>query len=272
MMLTATQRFASPIFSAFDVACAAAKHERSDDEVAATPQVVIPRRGAFVWRIGGRSMLAEPNTVLLFHPRHPHRISHPINGGDDCTSLHFAPEHLDDALSGVALGPRYWVLDGPSQQAVHVATHIARAHADTLAREEAAMSILRLLANAPEPPVDRHAATVDALRERIAADPADPATLQTLSRGVGMSPYELARRFRARTGSSIHQYRLRLRLLLALSRLRDGASDVTSLAFELGFSSHAHFTTAFRRMFGMTPREARGTSLVLRPFDRLKAG
>ena len=73
------------------------------------------------------------------------------------------------------------------------------------------------------------------------------------ARAAGYSPYHLARRFRVHTGSSIHRYRTRLPLLVALSRLREGAADLAGLAADLGFASHSHFTTAFGAMFGTTP-------------------
>jgi AraC-like DNA-binding protein len=52
------------------------------------------------------------------------------------------------------------------------------------------------------------------------------------------------------------RYQLRLRLVRALAELphRD---DLAALAYELGFSSHSHFTTAFRTTLGMTPSQYR---------------
>jgi len=38
------------------------------------------------------------------------------------------------------------------------------------------------------------------------------------------------------------------------------ADDLTSLALDLGFSSHSHFTLAFRRAFGCTPSQFRSTT------------
>jgi AraC-like DNA-binding protein len=50
----------------------------------------------------------------------------------------------------------------------------------------------------------------------------------------------------------VHQYLLRLRLTVALERL-DGGDGVSTVAHAVGFSSHAHFTDAFRARFGMAP-------------------
>jgi AraC-like DNA-binding protein len=74
---------------------------------------------------------------------------------------------------------------------------------------------------------------------------------------VHASPFHLARVFRERAGVPVHRYLTRLRLRAALERLSDGADDLTALALDLGFSSHSHFTDAFRREFGRSPSDVR---------------
>jgi AraC-like DNA-binding protein len=59
------------------------------------------------------------------------------------------------------------------------------------------------------------------------------------------------------TGTTLAAYRGQLRLRLALERLRDSRSDLTTIAYDLGYSSHSHFTMAFRQAFGTTPSEFR---------------
>ena len=56
----------------------------------------------------------------------------------------------------------------------------------------------------------------------------------------------------------VHQYLLRLRLTVALERL-DGGENVSTVAHAVGFSSHAHFTDAFRARFGMAPSRCLGS-------------
>jgi AraC family transcriptional regulator len=58
-------------------------------------------------------------------------------------------------------------------------------------------------------------------------------------------------------GVSLRRYVNQLRLARALIELRS-VDDLTRLALELGFSSHSHFTLAFRRAFGCTPSQFRG--------------
>ncbi len=89
---------------------------------------------------------------------------------------------------------------------------------------------------------------------------------RTVAGHVGSSVFHLARIFKARTGFSLHAYRNQLRLRAALEQLRDPRVDLTSLALELGFSSHSHFTETFRRSFARTPSAVREfTSAISHP-------
>jgi AraC-like DNA-binding protein len=50
----------------------------------------------------------------------------------------------------------------------------------------------------------------------------------------------------------VYRYHLRLRLARALDLLSQ-YDDLTRLSMDLGFSSHSHFTAAFRQAYGRTP-------------------
>jgi AraC-like DNA-binding protein len=91
----------------------------------------------------------------------------------------------------------------------------------------------------------------------LVAAPGDRHSLTRLANSLGVSPFYLSHVFRVEVGTSIHQYLLRLRLAVARRRLAEGATSLSALALDLGFATHSHFTTAFRRQYGITPREAR---------------
>ncbi|HEX2834503.1 MAG TPA: AraC family transcriptional regulator [Thermoanaerobaculia bacterium] len=104
---------------------------------------------------------------------------------------------------------------------------------------------------------------VEQARHLIAAEPARNLTLRQLGALCALSPYELCRQFRARTGETLTRYRHSLRLRLALDRLRDRELDLTTLALDLGYSSHSHFTLVFRKHFGLTPSQFRDSGASL---------
>ncbi len=78
-------------------------------------------------------------------------------------------------------------------------------------------------------------------------------TLEVMSAACKASPFHASRVFRAVTGETIHRYLTRLRLRVALFELQRGAGRLTEVALGSGFSSHSHFTSAFRAEFGCAP-------------------
>ena len=74
---------------------------------------------------------------------------------------------------------------------------------------------------------------------------------------TGLARTQSAQAFRQSFGMPLHKYLVQRRMDAALQRLADTDMTVTQLAHELGFSSHAHFTTVFRQHMGMTPSSYR---------------
>jgi AraC-like DNA-binding protein len=106
------------------------------------------------------------------------------------------------------------------------------------------------------------------VRARLAIRLDDPPSLQELASEVGLSPHYLCRCFHALTGMTMVTYRTRLRVLMSLEPVADGL-DLTTVAQNLGFSSHSHFTYAFRRTFVVPPSRVR--TQVPRPVRRRRA-
>lgn len=96
---------------------------------------------------------------------------------------------------------------------------------------------------------DRTEKVIAMLRERLA----DPPTLEELGRAAGCSSFHLSRTFSLTTGMTIPQYIRQLRMERAAELLRSGRFNVTEAAMEVGYSSSAHFTVAFRETFGCCP-------------------
>ena len=78
-------------------------------------------------------------------------------------------------------------------------------------------------------------------------------SVSELARDLDVSPYHLCRSFRAETGRTLHTYRRDIRLRMALGLTESYRGNLSALAIRAGFYSHSHFTTAFRREFGVSP-------------------
>lgn len=78
-------------------------------------------------------------------------------------------------------------------------------------------------------------------------------TITRLSREVGLNERKLKQGFRILVGNSIHAHLVNVRLDAAASLLTDGMS-VTETAFAVGFESLSHFSQAFSKSRGVSPR------------------
>jgi AraC family transcriptional regulator len=97
---------------------------------------------------------------------------------------------------------------------------------------------------------------VEEAKEILTARMAQRLSLDEIARAVHSSPYHLARLFRAATGFSVHGYLTHLRLRTGLEWIQGTSEEIGEVGVRLGFSSHSHFTAAFRRAFGLAPSRA----------------
>jgi AraC-like DNA-binding protein len=127
----------------------------------------------------------------------------------------------------------------------------------------------------PEATVARRGAprriAIQRVVEALAAEPRRRRTTDELADIAGFTPAHFCVAYRAETGRTVSGFLNQLRLCTALDRLRGEASDLSALAHDLGFASHAHFTARFRRQFGCTPSAAR-TLLAPPPLSAPRAG
>jgi AraC family transcriptional regulator len=79
---------------------------------------------------------------------------------------------------------------------------------------------------------------------------------------AGMGLPQFTRAFRKTFNATPHQY-VQLRRIERAKQLLDAKSDsLSSIALDLGFSSHAHFTTVFHALTGVTPSAYRRRQVV----------
>ena len=76
-----------------------------------------------------------------------------------------------------------------------------------------------------------------------------------LTREVGISRAQLHRKMKELTGISTSEFIRNIRLEQAARLLREQKINVTQVAYTVGFSNLAHFSTIFRKHFGISPSE-----------------
>jgi AraC family transcriptional regulator len=87
--------------------------------------------------------------------------------------------------------------------------------------------------------------------------------LVALAALAGMNTNQFLKWFRRHVGVTPHQYIMRKRIERAMRQLEQPYPvSLTALALQLGFNSHAHFTSVFRSQTGQTPSAYRRTRLA----------
>ncbi|ATL49422.1 hypothetical protein COR50_20820 [Chitinophaga caeni] len=84
-----------------------------------------------------------------------------------------------------------------------------------------------------------------------------PLSLVDLSRLAGLNEFKLKKGFKQVFGNTVFGYLHDYRLEMAQDWVRDPSKSLTGIADELGFSSIQHFSNAFRKKFGLSPRQMR---------------
>jgi transcriptional regulator GlxA family with amidase domain len=86
----------------------------------------------------------------------------------------------------------------------------------------------------------------------------EPLSRHDIAAGVGLSPRQLERLFRAHLGTTPKRHYLEIRLRRSRQLLFHSGLSVLDVALACGFVSPSHFAKCYREHFGTTPRMERG--------------
>jgi AraC-like DNA-binding protein len=92
----------------------------------------------------------------------------------------------------------------------------------------------------------------DRVKVLLASDLSRRWSLADIAAEIGGSSVYLTQVFQQVEGLPLYRYHLQLRLARALD-LIGRYDDLCALSLDLGFSSHSHFTAAFKQAFGRSP-------------------
>ncbi|MEN7547610.1 AraC family transcriptional regulator [Rapidithrix thailandica] len=96
-----------------------------------------------------------------------------------------------------------------------------------------------------------------AARDYLVQQLENPPSLPELAKQVGLNEYKLKRGFKEMFHTTAFGFLSEYRLDLALETLLDTQKTISEIAYQLGYSSPQHFSAAFKKKFGVPPKEAR---------------
>ena len=263
----------SPTVTIRDTYCQGSCRDQSAEECTNTTQLVFPYRGVYVRHVGHDQTVAEANQVLFFNTSESYRVSHPVPGGDGSLTVvisepqlrELAPVTFLRAGAMLAFRRQRLRIDARAQVLVALLRHSLHSNiAEPLEAESLVLTLVRRVLG----PRTTHAAGASTGRQRLvdrvklvlASDLARRWTLAEIAAEVRGSPVYLTQVFQQVEGLPLYRYQLRLRLARALDLLAQ-YDDLTTLSLDLGFSSHSHFSAAFRQAYGRSPTEFKRSAL-----------
>lgn len=245
---------------------------------------VFPRTSCIIQHEGKAPFLASPGCVTFYNQGQVYTRRAVSGQGDHCEWFALEPGIIREVVRSfdprVADRPdRPFLFDhGPSDPKSYLLQWLTVRHLegegrpDPLFVEETALCILaRVVTNAaeahgmsaarPSPEAgSRHRDLTEAAKAALHRGFREALSLEDVARESGTSVFHLSRVFRRQTGVTLHAYQAHLRLTAALEAVAVPEADLTDVALDLGYSSHSHFTAAFRKAFGVTPSAVRQAS------------
>lgn len=251
---------------------------------------VFPRSSVQIRHPGQRPFVTSPNVVSFYNKDQVYFREKVTDESDRCEWFALEPGIILDAVGRhdpAALdrpANPFPFTHGPGDSASYLLQRLVVRHlteggpADPLFVEESAVRLLcRVVAGAArvwdlsrKSSESTQGDLAEAAKAVLSREFREPVSLDEVARRAGSSVFHLCRTFRRHTGSTLHGYRNQMRLRTALERVASPASDLTDLALELGYSSHSHFTAAFRKAFGIAPSSFRrkATAQAVRELTR----
>jgi len=248
-----------------------------EENIARGVLMVFPRVPVGIDQAGREPVLADPNTVMFYNAGQPYRRRLVSGRGDECEFFVIDPALAAETVRQVdpaaeAPSSPFRFSHGPGESRAYLLQRRlcdrirAGEPVDSLEVEETTLALLAasvegawILRHRPvrarNDTTRAHADLAEAAKLVLAQKLAGPLPLSVVARAVHSSPFHLCRVFHRQTGMTLHRYRDRLRLRDALERLTDRRRTLLCLALDLGYSSHSHFTQAFRNAFGITPSD-----------------
>jgi AraC family transcriptional regulator len=263
--LDVTSLLSTEIVSLRDVRCAGACPHRTREEFASATHLVFPYRGIYMRHVGSDQAVADANHVLFFNAGEGYQVSHPLAGGDSSVSLSLSDSILRELAPGRILSDgamtgfrhQHQGIDPRAQALVALLRH--GLHNRTIEPLEAEGLTLTLVCRSLGPRTSHECRAThgsrrltDRVKVLLASDLSRRWTLAEIAAEIRGSPVYLTQVFQQVEGIPLYRYHLRLRLARALDLIAR-YDDLSALAADLGFSSHSHFSAAFRQAYGRSP-------------------
>ena len=241
------------------------------------------RKGFFEYRVFKRNNEVYAGRVHLSKPDYEHTTRHIDQQPDITTTIEFTAsffEHISSHYKEASWFLRNHDLHalvlqcGPATEILYhrLMTVLGNKGHDKLKIDELVFSILdhvmgiagneKQVPVLPESLINNHLGTIERAKEYLLQHFREDISLQQLATHCHVSPFHFSRIFKSVLRTPPHKYLNEIRLHHARLLVETTNTPVADIAFDCGFSSAEHFTTAYKKMFGQPPSVHRSQPAV----------
>jgi AraC-like DNA-binding protein len=212
-------------------------------------QILFPLQGSMRIAIEGCCDIVSSSAIAVVPERHEHDF---LPSHDCCMMvLNVEAAALPDTLPAsivTPIDPFLWRLF--CQLGAEVEADAGRAH-DAARLVLTGLALVRPAPAAPARPTDK--------RVLATTSGPDETSVAEMARRAGLGQSQFHALFRATTGQSPKQFRLRKLLDRAVDRLITTSDPIAGIAYDLGYQNVSSFNRLFRQRFGVTPSAFRSS-------------
>jgi AraC family transcriptional regulator len=252
-------------WSVSDVVCTSGPRDRPFEEQHSGMSIALVVAGTFQYRSSAGSELMTPGSLFLGNAGQYFTCGHEHGCGDRCVSFSYTPEFFEQLAAGAgATRLSFNALRIPPIRALSplvAQVSALLAGVNRMTPEELSLKVATQAVQLESSVAERETATqasslarVTRVVRMIESNPENSRTLASLARLAGLAPHHFLRTFEGLTGTTPHQYLLRIRLRRAAIRLRTAPDRIIDVALDCGFADVSNFNHAFRAEFGASPR------------------
>ena len=218
-------------------------------------KLVITFAGAFDFQVGRNATWVDPSRLLFAYPGESYVDRHLVPGVGHSSVILTPEQEVVGELWGDSRA-RILQRVRACPLRVQMMAQLLRRAEEPLAAQELGLSIMEASLSDGRRVTGIDQRCVRRAKQLLQDCPDGRLSLSEIAAELGVTAIHLTQSFKRSEGMPLYRYQTQLRLGRALERLPERA-DITDLAFELGFSSHSHFTAVFRSELGVTPSHYR---------------
>lgn len=260
----------------------------TENRTGSSPLIVFPRVAVGIKQSNHSPVVATPNHVMFYNPFHHYRRRLIDPRGDECEFVALSSELLQDVMKSVGVtddqlrDTPFQFSHAPCPASIYLKQRAllqlfhSEADIDPFLAEEQLMALLLNLLQASIPFQERlmedrdehcpwQMEQVVEAKRFMATNIGRNLKIDEIAAHVDCSVFHLCRIFKKFSGMTVHRFLTQCRLRISIERLLETDRSIIDIALDFGFSSHSHYTSAFRSAFGISPsvlRKTRGRALL----------